>query len=425
VKIRNLTHENYDDKSRVSADIIWEDSDRSGLKVFFETSKEYPDALYAGPEPFLVPCLLPAMEHGEKRIQFEGEICPDLLQNLNTAISLLLLWFYEKDQPPIAIEGAKRLTPRQPATPERAGFFLSGGVDCLGTLQSNHAIVPRNHPAAIRDGLIIYGQNLESDVRSEIFQQACTDLSLMAREKDVTLIPVFTNVRLIDDSRIMFYLNHGAILGSVAHAFSNRLTRVYISASDSIPGLAWVHQHNLKPHGSHPLLDPLFSSYAMTIKHDGIAMTRLDKIRLISQWDTALQQIKVCGPNWPGGNCCRCEKCVRTMLGCLAAGVLHKTKAFSVHDVTAEMISKIKIEKPVLGYSVDDDYLELIEPLERIGRRDLVNAILAMIDRSFYPGKNLSQKIHRLDEKYLDGSLARIRKRLTTRNSMRQNSNDH
>ena len=419
VKIQNLKTENIGEKSRISADIIWEQSARAGLNVFFETRAEYGNALYAGFEPFLVGCILPALHHGEKRILIEGAVCPDLRQNLNTAMTLIRHWYYEPSLPLVTIEAAQWSSlPDQPHVSDRAGFFLSGGIDSLGTLQSNHANFPSNHPAAIRDGLLIYGQNIENKVRPEIFQQAFDDLSGVAADKGTALIPVNTNIRLVDDSPLMFYLNHGAILGSVAHAFSNRLNRVYISASDSIPALATVGQLNLKPHGSHPLLDPFYSSYRMTIKHDGIAQSRLDKVLQLSDWNKGLQAIRVCSSDWPGKNCCKCEKCVRTMLELLAAGLLHKTQAFAIHDVTTEMISRIKIYKPRLGYSVDDDYLELIGPLERIGRQDLAKAILAMIDRSYYPNKSLKQKMRRLDEKYLDGSLGRIKKKIMPKNTV-------
>ena len=83
------------------------------------------------------------------------------------------------------------------------------------------------------------------------------------------------------------------------------------------------------------------------------------------------------------------------------------------------MIAGIKIKKPHFGYSTDDDYLELVEPLERIGRHDLAKAILEMIDRSFYQNNNFKQKIRKLDAKYLDGCISRVRKRIKTRRALR------
>jgi hypothetical protein len=105
------------------------------------------------------------------------------------------------------------------------------------------------------------------------------------------------------------------------------------------------------------------------------------------------------------------------MLELLVAGVLHKTDAFILDDVTTEMISKIHIKNPEFGYSVHDDYLELIGPLERIGRQDLARAVLAMIDRSNCPTKNIRQKIEKLDAKYFYGSLSHIKKKLMGKSS--------
>lgn len=419
MRIQNFNFETKKNRSRISADLTWEDCDRSPLNLFFETNEEYADALSDTMEPFLVGCILPAMHHGEQRISVEGNVCPDLEQNLIIAMELIRHWYYEPAHHTVAIESTGRSIPKLLSKNQEAGFFLSGGIDCLATLHANRANYPMGHPAAIKYGLLIYGQNIESDVRVEIFQKAFDDLRAVAGESDVALIPVYTNIRLVDDSSFMFSINHGAILGAVAHAFSNCLIRVYISASDSIPTLSLVDHYNFKPHGSHPLLDPLFSSHNMTIKHDGIAQSRLDKVEMLSHWDSALQQIRVCGPNWPGENCCNCEKCVRTMLELLAAGVLHKTRAFSIKDVSAEMILRLNIKKPEFGYTVDDDYLELIRPLERMGRQDLIDAILSMIDRSHYPAKSLKQKFRRFDAKYLDNSLSRIKKKISDRRNGR------
>ena len=412
MKLQNFELKNVQRKSRISADLLWEDCDRPALNLFFETEEEYGTALADNIEPFLVGCLLPALHYKEKRISVEGSICPDLKQNLNIAMNLIRHWYYEPTHRLVTIEESNGSALRRYPHTESTGFFFSGGIDCLATLHVNRSVYPQGHPAAIKYGLLIYGQNIESDDRPETFHSAFDELDEITRESNVRLIPIHTNIRMVDDSSYMFKINHGAILGSVAHSLSNLLMRVYISASDSIPTLRLIGQHNFKPHGSHPLLDPLYSSYNLSVKHDGIELSRLDKTRLIAHWDTALRHIKVCGPNWPGVNCCRCEKCVRTMLELMAAGVLHKSAAFEKDDVTAEMVSNITIKKPEFGYSVDDDYLELIEPLKQLGRQDLVRAILSMIDRSHYPAKSLKQKIRRIDAKYLDHSLSRIKRKL-------------
>jgi hypothetical protein len=420
MKIQNFKSQSNGSRSRISAEIRWEDSDRAGVDAHFETDIEFADALFLGLEPFLTACAIPAMHHQEKRVSVEGKICPELRHNLITAMYWIRHWYYDRDRRLPEIEADLRPVPIDNPLNRRTGFFLSGGIDCLATLAYNHQNYPPGHPGCIRDGVLIYGQNIESDTREETFRQAIQDLGNLAAEKAVTLIPVYTNIRLVDDGSEMFDMNHGAILGSVAQAFSRRLSCVYVSSSDSIPGLSLVNRYNFKPHGSHPVLDPLYGSYHLKIKHDGIISSRLDKIRLISGWDSALRQIRVCGPNWPGKNCCKCEKCVRTMLGLLAAGVLQKSSAFPTGDVTEDMIAEIHIKRPKFGYSTDDDYRELILPLKAIGRNDLALAVEKMIDRSFYPGRTLRQKIRRLDQKFLGGTLGDLKnhvKRINPLNS--------
>jgi hypothetical protein len=112
----------------------------------------------------------------------------------------------------------------------------------------------------------------------------------------------------------------------------------------------------------------------MKIKHDGISLSRLSKARLLADCDIALWNIRVCGKNWPGMNCGVCEKCVRTMLELMAAGVLDKTATFPQKDVTVGMLSQLKLRKitPEDPYSVQAEYLELISSLAAMGRQDLV-----------------------------------------------------
>jgi hypothetical protein len=212
----------------------------------------------------------------------------------------------------------------------------------------------------------------------------------------------------------MFEINHGAILGAVAHAFAKRLSSVSISASDSIPGLSYVKKYNFKPHGSHPLLDPNYSSSDLRIRHADVTLSRLDKTRLIADWEVALQNIRVCGPNWPGKNCGRCEKCIRTMLALIATGSLKKTEAFPGNDVTDKLVSTINIKKPVFGYSVEDDYLELLVPLAERGRHDLVHAIEQLLKRSHSRNKSLKTRMKRFDSKYLNGHLVRLKRFLAS-----------
>jgi len=259
------------------------------------------------------------------------------------------------------------------------------------------------YPRSVKDGVLIYGQNIESDTRPETFQQAVKALSEVARDASITLVPVYTNIRHLHGGSSFFREKfHGAILGAVAHAFSRRLTVVSIASTYDIP--------NLGPWGSHPFLDTNYSSSDLRILHTDIRLSRLDKVRLIADWPVALQNIKVCGPNWPGVNCGRCEKCVRTMLELLIAGVLEKTKAFP-NVVSKELIlSAVEITNPFK----ESCYRDLIAPLTEKGHHDLVHAIerqLSRYHKRLKTGdKNWRAMTKKLDVKFLNGNLVRLKR---------------
>jgi hypothetical protein len=106
----------------------------------------------------------------------------------------------------------------------------------------------------------------------------------------------------------------GAALAAVAHALAPNHGKVYIASSYSYA--------NVHPWGSHPLLDPLWSTDAVQIVHD-IGETRMDKLRVVVQHPEALARLWVCWENLGNYNCGLCEKCIRTMLALRVLGIEH------------------------------------------------------------------------------------------------------
>lgn len=422
MRIENLRSEKRGARARVAATVTWEDCDLPTQEVYFETEAEFAQDLSCNPHAFLVGCIVPAMHHGEERVFVDAEVCPELRDGLMTAMSLLRHWYYDPDRALVRIEAKTRSDLPTPRTPERAGFLFSGGIDSLATLRANRLNYPLEHPGSIKDGLLIYGQNIESDNRLETFERAVGSLSEVARDAGITLIPVYTNVRWLDeDSEFFIREFHGAILGATAHAFARRLTRVLIASSETIPTLS-------PSYGSHPLLDPHYSSCDLRIHHDNLRLTRLEKTRLVAEWDVALQNIKVCGPNYPGANCGRCEKCIRTMLALLALGVLDQTSAFP-HDIAEEMVlSGVRIPDPDVKFA----YQELMALLAERGHHDLARAVeyriarfdherdvckmgirrlgLQYLSYHYRARGGWKAMIRRFDRKHLNGSLTRIKK---------------
>jgi hypothetical protein len=217
--------------------------------------------------------------------------------------------------------------------------------------------------------LIVHGFDiggLESlGFESEYFDRALTALAPIAQDAQINLIPISTNIRHLDDSvTLWMYEFHGAALAAVAHVLCRRIKRVCIAGTMDVPFL--------EPWGSHPALDPNYSTVDLQVAHDGLTLSRLDKVKLIAEWEIALSNIRVCTRNPKQGlNCGSCEKCLRTMLELVACGKLAQTAAFPASDVTADQVlsTAIEVDFPTAWYQ------ELIAPLTVQGRLDLVDAI--------------------------------------------------
>jgi hypothetical protein len=408
MKIENLKSEKKGNRARVAATVIWEDCDRPTHEVYFETEEAFAEGLSCNPHAFLVGCIVPAMHYGEKRVLIDAEICPELRNGLMTAMGWLRHWYYKPNRELVRIEAKTRSSMPTPRTPERAGFFFSGGIDSFTTLRTNRLNFSLEHPWSIKDGLLVYG--LEMD-KSESFEHVMPSLSRAAQEAGITLIPVYTNIYLnyrAEDvkNRFDFWTDkfEGSAFAAIAHAFARRFTGVTIASSFDIP--------NLHPHGSHPVLDPNYGSSDLWIRHDGIALTRLEKVKSIADWDVALQHLRVCNryERYQLGklNCGQCEKCIRTMLALLALGVLNRTRAFPKQDVSEKSLRSIqRLNKTTFPF-----YGELIAPLRERGRHDLVDAIECKIAEYQKHQKLASRnaRIRQFDQRYLNGNLVRFKR---------------
>jgi len=416
MKIQDFTSTEINGRKRVSARLIWEDSDRPVQELYFETPTALADGLVPDPHAFLIAGALPAMYFGEARVWVDGPVCPRLLENIDVALHWIVHWFYPRGRRPIPITAAS-LRPAASEKRPHAGFLFSGGVDSLATLRHNHLNYPSGHPARILEGLIIYGLEVRDDAG---FGHVLKNLEAVAEDAGIRMIPLYTNIRELgpENNRAFwsdFWLTNymGATLGAAIHALSGRFSLFSINSCHDIP--------NLMPYSSHPLVNPYYSSEDLRIRHEGINFSRYEKTRIISDWQAAIDNLRVCNAfrTYQQGilNCGACEKCVRTMLALLCCGVLDRSGAFAEKDVTAARIAASVTIKP----NILPMYRELLEPLRRIGRADLVKAIHDKIDdckRRERIEKWTSRTIGPLatvDKKHLNGLFGRTFRRLARR----------
>lgn len=367
MKIDNLNVSEQDGQTVASARVKFEDSDRETKEIHIKTPTEFQEGFGADPNAFVVGCLLPAMHLGEKRILIDEEICPFLKEGLDTAMAILSLWTEGRYQPVVLEGGTQQRVSSVNKT--HAGMVMSGGMDSLAALHLNRLNYPKTHPAYVTDCFFIHGFDIGGVVargmKFHVFERGLDSIERITNDAGATLIPVYTNIRHLCDERELWLDSFfGAVLAAVAHTFSGRLNLMFVGSSYDLP--------NLHPCGSHPMLDPEYSSYGLRVRHRDHQLARLEKIKIVSRWDTAFQNFRVCLANVPDKlNCGNCEKCVRTMAELTALGLLDKTSAFEEDRITPEHISQFDITirgRPPF-------YKPLIPLLRERGRDDLVDAI--------------------------------------------------
>jgi len=145
MRIENLRLERNGNKTRAAATVIWEDRDRASHDVYFEVDDEFASDLSCNPHAFLVACAIPAMQLGEERLFIDDSICPELKAGLTNSMAWLKHWSGNDDKP-VRIEARTRVDLPEPSTPERAGFFFSGGIDSFATFRNNRLNFPLGHP---------------------------------------------------------------------------------------------------------------------------------------------------------------------------------------------------------------------------------------------------------------------------------------
>jgi hypothetical protein len=246
--------------------------------------------------------------------------------------------------------------------PDDTMAFFSAGVDSYFTVL--------RHP--VKHFVNVLG--FDMPLRNELaFQVHCKRLSGIATALGANLIPMRTNVRQTRWKECHWEkLGYGAALAATALTMEKRFGRAFLPGSFDFG--------NLFPWGSHPLSDPLFSTSKTRIVHDGSAHTRSEKIDLISKNALAVSTLHVCfrgkdGLGQDDTNCCRCEKCLRTMTVLEILGKLESAALFDPQEFDVKKISRVFVETTAAVAF----YREIRDLALKRGRADIVT----QVDRCF------------------------------------------
>lgn len=398
------------DAVRASARIRWEDSPREPFDLLFDSRGPAAAHLRADANAMLLACALPAMRHGERRIAIDGTVCSRLVDGLRTAATILSTWYGEARRLP-EIEPSEGFRVPLPACDRRAGAFLSGGMDSLDVFVRNHDQFPPGHPARFEDALHVSGLPYTgppgSSASESFTSRGRAAASAIAARLEIPLTFVRTNLGELERDFLFFRQEwFGSAYAAVAHLLSGRLTDVSFASAQQL-GV------RLDPLGSHPLLDPFYSTGALRFRHAGAERTRLEKAKSLARRTELLALLYVClttPVEGPARNCGRCEKCLHTQIELQLAGAV--LRAFPEGSLTAESIRALRPDPHTSFF-----WRPLAEPLRREGRHDLaaeIDAKLAEMDRvrAWMGDAGWKGRLRRLDRKLFGSALLGARRRL-------------
>jgi hypothetical protein len=278
-------------------------------------------------DPFLSALLVPAMRTGED-LSIPAPVSPRLLDALWDIQAIHRC--FEARHEPIQVDALPRHEAATTSGHEPGvGLFFSMGVDSWYCLRKN----ARDHPAderTISYLIAVHGFDVAYEGWDSTFPPSMlTNFQRIAAECGKTLIPIVTNVRRVTEELAPWSMVHGGATLSIAHALGGVLRRVTLAASTTYD--------KLYPWGSHPVLDPRWSTEGLAVVHDGCEVDRIDRTRFIAQSPLVRETLRVCPGYGPGYNCGKCYKCLRTMIDLMQAGRLEHCVTFP-HEIDPERL---------------------------------------------------------------------------------------
>jgi hypothetical protein len=307
--------------------------------------------------------LLPAMRTGGS-LSSDEPASPRLLGALPTIQAIFRNWEQRfavyKNYQTVGID-IRPLTRVEPRERRRTATFFSGGVDSFYTFSRHRSEIDR----------LVFVDGFDVRPSDQALSARVTDaMRAAAAELDLPLIEIQTNLRSVTDRYANWIQYHGAALAGVALLLAAEIEQVFIPAS-----LTYAY---LSPLGSHPLLDPLWSTEWTEIVHDGCEASRIDKLAALVDEPIARRHLRVCWENRDGRyNCGSCEKCLRTMIALQALGALG---AFTTFPDVIDPADIARVELPELRYTWETS----LQLLKQSGRD---RALVRALDRRLYgPG---------------------------------------
>lgn len=254
---------------------------------------------------------LPLAVARREELAIDAPVAAPLLERADAIAAIYARWLGLRPATPVVAQAAGGGFAGSAA----GALFFTLGVDSFYSLlkapEQREREVERQM-APIESLLFVHGYDIGLD-DVELYEDTRRNIERVAAARGARALLTRTDLRALSEGAVNWELYHGAALASVGLALGSQLSNIVIASS-------WARE-NLRPWGSHPGLDPLWSTERTTFLHEGLEARRWQKVRAISQSPLALDNLRVCWEAPGRYNCGRCDKCLLTML------MLERTRA--------------------------------------------------------------------------------------------------
>ncbi|RED65085.1 hypothetical protein [Cohnella lupini] len=220
-----------------------------------------------------------------------------------------------------------------PSRSSRSATFFSGGVDSMGTFINRK----EEYPFFIT----VWGADIKFN-QQEMWQRVRQYNEEFAQSNGIQSLFIKSNLHtFLNEEQISYSygrfthgwwpgVQHGigmvGLVAPLAHLLG--IGRLYVPSALP-PKLARSF-----PDGSNTMINNHIRWAGTQVQLDGEEFTRQEKVSSIAEYIGNSDRqvcIRVCWMNKEYGNCCRCEKCYRTIVALLAEGTDPRRAGFDIH----------------------------------------------------------------------------------------------
>jgi hypothetical protein len=286
--------------------------------------------LAAFPESFVAAAILPAMKARVPVIRVDAGLSSIFVKSVGEIQRVFQSW-----KPTYGAVEIKSKT-RPPFVRNRTGktgLFFSGGIDSYYSFLTQRDEIDT----------LVYLDGFDVPLKyTELRKRLRHNIQRISTLFDFPITTLETNLREFEESFLSWSFAHGAALASVSYLLAEYFSTLNISPNGN-PALT-------TPFGSHPDLDPHWSSDILITAPIPNDINKIEKLRYISQFDPVCDTLRVCY-KFPdtGINCGVCNKCLRSMVYLQTVGAYEEFKGgfnkpldvrvlAGFHQITAENV---------------------------------------------------------------------------------------